>query len=184
MSALAIRAGSQPSEQTESDQQQFLTFMVAGEIYGINILVIKEIIEFDELTHVPMMPDYVRGVMNLRGSVVPVIDLSARLGRELATPSKRTCTVVAEVEHEGETLDIGVVVDGVNEVIDIPPECIEPAPAFGANIRADFIGGMGRIDDKFVVLLNIDHVLSVDELSMLGQAASSAHTDAAGEESG
>ena len=154
----------------DMEQQQFLTFISSGEVFGISILTIKEILEYGDLTHVPMMPEYVRGVMNLRGSVVPVIDLSARLGRELTTINKRTCIVIVEVEFEEEVLDIGVVVDGVNEVIEIAAADIEPSPPFGASIRTDFIGGMARIDEKFVVLLDVNHVLSIEELSMLEQA--------------
>jgi len=154
----------------DAEHQQFLTFVSAGETFGISILAIKEILEFGDLTHVPMMPEYVRGVMNLRGSVVPVIDLSARLGREISTEGKRTCIVIVEVQYEDEVLDIGVVVDGVNEVIEIPAENIEPSPAFGASIRTDFISGMARIDEKFVVLLDVNHVLSIEELSILDQA--------------
>ena len=155
----------------DMDQQQFLTFVSAGETFGISILAIKEILEYGHLTHVPMMPDYVRGVMNLRGSVVPVIDLSSRMGRDVTASSKRTCIVIVEVEHDDEVLDIGVVVDAVNEVIEIPAESIEAAPPFGASIRTDFIAGMGRIDDKFVVLLDVGNVLSIEELSILEQAS-------------
>ena len=173
MNTLTTDQGTHPVElgREELDQQQFLTFVSASETYGINILAIKEILEFGDLTHVPMMPDYVRGVMNLRGSVVPVIDLSARLGNDVTPSSKKTCIVIVEVNHDGEVLDIGVVVDAVNEVIEIPAENIEAPPPFGANIRTDFIGGMGRIDDKFVVLLNVGNVLSIEELSMLEQAS-------------
>jgi len=153
------------------DVNQYLTFVLGGEVYGVSILVIKEILEYHEPTLVPMMPDFIRGVINLRGSVVPVVDLSLRLGRESTEVAKRTCVVIIEIQHEEERMEIGVVVDAVNEVLDIAPESIEAAPNFGAKIRTDFINGMGKIDDKFVVLLNIDHVLSIEELSMLDSAS-------------
>lgn len=159
-------AMSADEEQIEfEDEHQYLTFQLAGEIYGIGILSIKEILEFGELTHVPMMPETIRGVINLRGSVVPVIDLSSRLGKAKSELSKKTCIVILEVANEDEVIDIGIVVDAVNEVLEIPPNEIEPAPSFGAKIRTDFIAGMGKVQGKFVVLLNIKHVLSVDELS-------------------
>lgn len=155
------------------DIHQYLTFVLGGEVYGVSILVIREILEYQEPTAVPMMPEFIRGVINLRGSVVPVVDLSLRLGKQVSEVGKRTCVVIIEITHEEDKMQIGVVVDAVNEVLDIAPESIEAAPSFGAKIRTDFISGMGKIDDKFVVLLNIDHVLSVEELSMIDQAASS-----------
>ncbi|MDH5392429.1 MAG: chemotaxis protein CheW [Gammaproteobacteria bacterium] len=153
------------------DVNQYLTFVLGGENYGVSILVIKEILEYHEPTTVPMMPDFIRGVINLRGSVVPVVDLSLRLGKAGTEVAKRTCVVIIEIQHEDERMEIGVVVDAVNEVLDIPPENIEAAPNFGAKIRTDFINGMGKVDEKFVVLLNIDHVLSIEELSMVGEVA-------------
>jgi len=158
------------------DVNQYLTFILGGETYGVSILVIKEILEYNEPTVVPMMPDFIRGVINLRGSVVPVIDLSLRLGKETTEVAKRTCVVIIEVRHEDERMEIGVVVDAVNEVLDIAPDFIESAPNFGAKIRTDFIRGMGKVDDKFVVLLNIDHVLSIEELSMVNDASTIAST--------
>lgn len=157
---------------SSDDVNQYLTFILGGETYGVSILVIKEILEYNEPTTVPMMPDFIRGVINLRGSVVPVVDLSLRLGKETTAVEKRTCVVIIEIQHEDERMEIGIVVDAVNEVLDIAPENIESAPNFGAKIRTDFIHGMGKIDEKFVVLLNIDHVLSIEELSMLDQVGS------------
>ena len=157
---------------SSEDMNQYLTFILGGETYGISILVIKEILEYHEPTTVPMMPDFIRGVINLRGSVVPVVDLSLRLGKDKTDVAKRTCVVILEVQFENEGMEIGVVVDAVNEVLDISPENIESAPNFGVNIRTDFIHGMGKVDEKFVVLLNVDHVLSVEELSMLDEVGS------------
>lgn len=148
-------------------QEQYLTFMLDGEVFAIGILHIKEIIEYGKLTTVPMMPDFIRGVINLRGAVVPVVDLLARFGRKSSEVGKRTCIVIVEVAGEAESQDIGVIVDMVNEVLEIPAGEIEPAPAFGAKMRSDFIGGMGKVNGKFVILLNASKVLSVDELAML-----------------
>ena len=151
------------------EPSQYLTFMLAGEMYAIGILAIKEIIEYQSLTAVPMMPACVRGVINLRGAVVPVMDPLARFGRPSSDVSKRTCIVIVEteVENEGrpERQVIGVVVDAVSEVLEIAAAEIEPAPAFGARIRSDFIQGVGKVKGKFVILLDVNHVLSLDEIS-------------------
>jgi purine-binding chemotaxis protein CheW len=147
---------------------QFLTFMLAGETFAIGILAIKEIIEYNSLTEVPMMPACVRGVINLRGAVVPVMDMLARFGRPSSPITKRSCIVIVEVESGDERQVVGVVVDAVNEVLDIAAADIEPAPAFGARIRSDFIHGMGKVKGKFVILLDVNHVLSIDEIAEVG----------------
>lgn len=153
----------------EEEQHQFLTFLLTGEMFALPILNIKEIIEYGNLTLVPMMPPFIRGVINLRGSVVPVIDLSARFGRPPAAVTRRTCIVIVEIEAGDTRQDVGVTVDSVSEVLEIPRNEIEQPPSFGARVRADFIRGMGKINGKFVVILNIDQVLSIDEMAMLGQ---------------
>ena len=155
------------SPMQEGQQNQYLTFVLNKEIYAIGILSIKEIIEYGQLTEVPRMPAFIRGVINLRGAVVPVIDLGSRFGKQASVVSRRTCIVILEVMHEGEPQVVGVMVDAVNEVLDIPATEIEPAPGFGARIRADFIRGMGKVDGRFVIILNVDLVLSMDEMSML-----------------
>lgn len=153
------------------EEQQYLTFLLSGEMFAIGILNIKEIIEYGNITEVPMMPNFIRGVINLRGSVVPVVDLSARFGRNKTEISHRTCIVIIEVQNNDESKqDIGVMVDSVSEVLEIPRSEIEPPPAFGAKIRVDFMQGMGKVAGKFVIILDANKVLSVDELSMLGQA--------------
>jgi len=149
------------------EQQQFLTFLLRDELFGINIRPIKEIIEYGQLTVVPMVPEFVRGVINVRGNVVPIIDLALRFGWPTTSVTKRSCIVIVEVESEGERIEIGVVVDAVSEVLDISLADIEPAPSFGARLRTDFIEGMGKVNDEFIVLLNVGRVLSVDELSSL-----------------
>jgi purine-binding chemotaxis protein CheW len=150
--------------------QQYLTFVLGGEVFAMEILSIKEIIEYASLTAVPMMPEYVRGVINLRGSVVPVIDLSVRFGRTASPVTRRTCIVIVEIVADGERHVIGAVVDAVNAVIDIPRGEIEPPPAFGARIRTDFIQGMAKMEGgKFVILLDVNHVLAAEEMELLAQ---------------
>ena len=148
--------------QAVPDSAQYLTFMLGGEVFAIGILAIKEIIEYGGVTDVPMMPESVRGVINLRGAVVPVMDLSARFGRPPTPLTKRSCIVIVEVVRVDERQVIGVAVDAVNAVLDIPASEIEPAPAFGARIRGDYILGMGKVNGKFVILLNVDKVLALD----------------------
>jgi len=150
-----------------AETQQYLTFQLTREMYAVGILNVKEIIEYGQLTEIPMMPAFIRGVINLRGSVVPVIDLSARFGGQPTTVSRRTCIIIIEVTIEDMRHDIGVVVDAVSEVLEVAPADIEPAPSFGARIRADFIQGMAKINDKFVIILDIQRVLSVEEIAAL-----------------
>ena len=160
--------------------QQYLTFVLAGEVFAIGILAIKEIIEYASPTGVPMMPDYLRGVINLRGLVVPVIDLAVRFGKPASPVTKRTCIVIVEIELDGERHEIGAVVDAVNAVVEIPAGEIEPPPSFGSRIRTDFIAGMGKVDGRFVILLDSRHVLAPAELQSLAGAVESqpAHQDA------
>jgi purine-binding chemotaxis protein CheW len=160
---------------TSGDQNQYLTFQIGREMFAVGILHIREIIEYGSLTTVPMMPDFVRGVINLRGSVVPVIDLSARFGRGESNINRRSCVVILEVENsvggEENLQEIGVIVDSVSEVLEIPPADIEPAPSFGARIRADFIAGMGKVQGQFVILLNIQQALNTREMAELASIA-------------
>ena len=155
-------------QERESDEQdQYLTFRVREETFAMGILAIKEIIEFGSLTPVPMMPACVRGVINLRGRVVPVIDLAVRFGGAPSQPHRRTCVVIVEVGHEQERQDIGVMVDGVNQVLEISANDIEPAPGFGAKVRPEFIAGMGKLEGELVIIINVARVLSADDLAAL-----------------
>jgi len=150
---------------------KYLTFFVNGEVYGSEIDRIKEIIEYGSITRVPLTPSYLRGVINLRGNVVPVVDLSIRLGKTSNTVSKRTCIIIVEMKaSDGEVMEIGFVVDEVDEVLDINDDQVAAPPQFGTDIRADFITGMGKIAEKFVVLLQLEEVLSVTELADLVEA--------------
>ena len=152
---------------TAGSPAQYLTFQLGGEMFAVGILNVKEIIEYGHLTEIPMMPAFIRGVINLRGSVVPVIDLAARFGTKPTEVSRRTCIVIVEVDDAEMRHDIGIMVDAVSEVLDIPASEIEPPPSFGAKIRADFIFGMGKVAGKFVIILNINKVLSVEEIAAI-----------------
>jgi|WetSurMetagenome_2_1015567.scaffolds.fasta_scaffold31539_2 purine-binding chemotaxis protein CheW len=160
-------AGRNTAVAVTAEIAQYLTFLLGGEMYAVGILNVKEIIEYGQLTEIPMMPAFIRGVINLRGSVVPVIDLSARFGGQQTEASRRTCIVIIEIGQEEERHDIGIVVDAVSEVLEVSSADIEPPPSFGAKIRADFIDGMGKIGGKFVIILDIQKVLSVDEIAAL-----------------
>jgi purine-binding chemotaxis protein CheW len=155
----------------EEAPAQYLTFALHGEMFAVGILNVKEIIEYGNLTEIPMMPAFIRGVINLRGAVVPVIDLSCRFGNAATEIGKRTCIVIVEIEEGEFRHDLGIMVDAVSEVIEIPAAEIEPPPSFGAKIRADFIHGMGKVAGKFVIILNLVKVLSVDEIALLAKAA-------------
>ncbi|WP_333879342.1 chemotaxis protein CheW [Methylobacter sp.] len=156
------------------ESQQYLTFMLSGETYAVSILRIKEIIQYGQLTEVPRMPAFIRGVINLRGAVVPVIDLSARFGKSSTAVGRRNCIIIIEAAIAEETQSVGVMVDAVNAVLEIPAGEIEPAPTFGTNIRVDFIAGMGKINGKFVIILNIQDVLSMDDMAALAVVSSTA----------
>ncbi len=156
-----------PGGGTAQQRRQYLTFQVNGEMFAMPISAIKEIIEYREPTDVPLMPGFMRGVINLRGRVVPVIDLSVRFGRGPAVPTRRTCVVILELPHEGSTQDIGVLVDAVSAVLEIADTDIEPPPSFGAKLRPDFISGMGKVGERFAIILAIEHALSIDELASL-----------------
>lgn len=150
----------------------YLAFRLADEVYAIDILRIREIHEYSLPTRVPMMPPSVRGVINLRGAVVPVIDLAIRFGREATSVGKRTCTVIVEVQHGGATHILGLMVDGVNAVMEIGADSIEPAPAFGTHVNTEFMAGMARVDDRFVIILDVERVLSIEEMAAIGSVNS------------
>lgn len=143
---------------------QYLTFYVAGEEYAVTILKVTEIIECVTLTHVPGTPAWIRGVLNLRGSVVPVVDLAVKFGLAATLLTRRTCVVMVELEHDGDRMVLGVMADAVNQVVELGPDQIQPPPSFGPKVRVDCIQGMGNSGDAFVVLLDIDRVLSSNEI--------------------
>ena len=160
--ALVVSAGREAAE-----QQQYLTFLLGDEMFAIGILSIREIIEYGFVTDVPMTPPFIRGVLNLRGAVVPVVDLAVRFGRTARETGKRTCIVIVDIEAANGSQQMGIVVDAVSEVLEIPASEIEPPPEFGARIRNDFIKSMGKINGKFVVILDLNRVLSVEEVAVV-----------------
>lgn len=154
----------------EQDVQQYLTFMIAGEEYAISLLKVKEIIEYDTVTPVPKTPEWVRGVINLRGSVVPVIDLAVKFRLPASVAGRLTCIVITEVECGGEATIMGVMADSVRQVIDLKPEDVEHPPTFGTRVKVDYLNGMARSGKKFCLILNTEKVLSTDELLELSEA--------------
>jgi purine-binding chemotaxis protein CheW len=174
----SLARDTEQKNEEQKEEAQYLTLLLGKEMFAFDILGIKEIIEYGNLTSVPMMPEFIRGVINLRGAVVPVVDLSARFGRAASVVTRRSCIVIIEAESEGETQDIGVMVDAVSEVLEIPAAEIEPAPSFGVKIRADFINGMGKVKDKFVIILDAVKVLSVNEMAMLSEISASTDVSA------
>lgn len=154
------------TQENDTGEHQYLIFNLGSESFAVAILQVKEIIEYGQLTEVPMMPDVVRGVINLRGSVVPVVDLAIRFWKRPTEIGRRSCIIIVELlDHDDHHQLIGVVVDAVNKVTEIASADIEATPAFGSKIRTDFIAGMGMIDQNFVIILNANKVLSLDELS-------------------
>lgn len=155
---------------TSTEQAQYLTFTLTNEMYALVIDNVKEILEYGTLTQVPMMPEFIQGVINLRGEVVPVINLAKRFQLATKPVDKRTCVIIVEVDNSGQRQDIGVMVDSVSEVLDINRSEIRNAPGFGANIRTDFIRGMVQLEQgAFVIVLDEDRVLSINELAMINQ---------------
>jgi purine-binding chemotaxis protein CheW len=170
-----VREPVSQSDYIQAGAGQYLTFVLGGEVYALGISNIKEIIDYGNVTDVPMMPSFIRGVINLRGSVVPVVDLMTRFGKGRTQIAKRTGIVIVETGGmaDNDSQDIGVIVDAVNEVIDIDRQDIEPPPSFGSGIRPDFVSGMAKRKGHFVILLNVEKVLSVDEMAELSRAADS-----------
>jgi purine-binding chemotaxis protein CheW len=155
-------------------REQYLAFTLGGETFAMDIRAIREVIQFGSLTQVPLMPPFIRGVINLRGSVVPVIDLFVRFDRPPTAVSHRTCIVILELAQGEQSAELGVMVDNVSEVLSIGASEIEPAPAFGSDLRSEFIAGVARVKDRFVILLDVNHVLSIEELAGLAGGPGSA----------
>jgi purine-binding chemotaxis protein CheW len=156
-------------DSTEVRNRQFLSFHLAGEEYAIEIFRVREIIEYGVVTCVPLTPPWIRGVINLRGGVVPVVDLAVRFNLPVAEVTARTCIVIVEAELGGIATPMGVVADSVSQVLELRTEDIEPPPPFGARIRLEFLLGMAKSDKKFALLLDIDRILSSDELLTLAE---------------
>jgi len=153
-------------------QTQYLTFYLDGEEYALGILRVREIIEYGTVTRVPMMPAHVRGVINLRGSVVPVIDLAQKLGLPRAEPTRLTCIVVVEIVIDDDLTVMGIVTDSVSRVMELADSDIEQPPSFGTRVSLDHLMGMGKVGEKFVLVLEIDRVLTSEELVAITSAQS------------
>jgi purine-binding chemotaxis protein CheW len=171
---------------TVTEAGRYLTFTLNGEAYALDIFNVTEIIEYRPLTVVPMMPDFIRGVINLRGRAVPVIDIAIRFARGNTVIGRRTSIIIVHIQDPalaemtdlesdgkgaGDGQDIGILVDSATKVVTLSADNIEPAPAFGAGIRADYISGMARRDDDFLILLDIGHVLSISDMVRLSDLA-------------
>ena len=150
---------------------QFLTFWLGDEVLGMDIRTVREIIQCGPMATVPLMPSFLRGVINLRGAVVPVIDLNARFGRPAAKVGKKSCIVIFDAIRSGERTELGLLVDAVSEVIKISADQIEPPPDFGMSVRRDFIRGIGKVGKRFVILLEPDRALDTQEMADLCEAA-------------
>lgn len=150
---------------------QYLTFTLGDEVFAMDIRCVREIIQHGSMTMVPLMPEFVRGVINLRGSVVPVIDLQSRFGRERSKVGKKTCIVIFDTVVDDEKVELGLLVDTVSEVIDIAQAHVEPAPQFGSSIRRDFIHGMGKVGGEFIVILAPERALDINEMAALAEQA-------------
>lgn len=153
---------------------QYLTFWLGTEMFGMDIRTVSEIIQCGPMATIPLMPSFVRGVINLRGKVVPVIDLQARFGRPSSVVGKKSCVVVFDTVRAGERTELGLLVDAVSEVIKIAQADIEPPPDFGAAVRRDFIRGMGKAAKGFVIILEPDRALDVGEMADLCEASQDA----------
>jgi len=151
---------------------QYLTFRLGEEVFALDIAQVREVLDYTAITRVPRMPEFMRGVINLRGSVVPVVDLRQKFGMSPTERTVNTCIVIAEVTIEAERTLLGALADSVQEVIDLEPGQIEPAPRIGASVRTEFIRGMGKRDGGFVIILDVDRVFSMDELALVQEAGS------------
>jgi len=157
------------------ESMQYLTFKLEDEVFALDITKVREVLDFTTVTKVPRTPDFMRGVINLRGSVVPVVDMRLKFGMSRTDQTVNTCIIIVEINLDGERLILGALADSVQEVIELEPGQIEPAPRIGTRLSTEFIKGMGKRDDQFIIILDIDRIFSMDELAVLTpQAAQSA----------
>jgi purine-binding chemotaxis protein CheW len=159
------------SDDARADAAQYLTFTLGDEVFAMDIRTVREIIQVGPMTPVPLMPGFVRGVINLRGAVVPVIDLPSRFGRERSRIGKKSCIVIFDATRDGERTELGLLVDAVSEVIEIGADAIEPPPSFGATVRRDFIRAIGKVGGRFVVILEPEKAFDVGEMAALCESA-------------
>lgn len=145
---------------------QYLTFRLEDEVFALDITQVREVLDFTTVTKVPRTPDFMRGVINLRGSVVPVVDMRLKFGMSRTEQTVNTCIIIVEINLEGEKLVIGALADSVQEVIEIEPGQIEPPPRIGTRLNTEFIQGMGKRDEQFIIILDINKIFSTDELAV------------------
>ena len=157
------------------ETRQYLTFKLGEEVFGVEVSKVREILDLTTITKVPQTPHFMRGVINLRGSVVPVVDMRVKFGMPPSERTVNTCIVVVEVSLEGEPTVLGALVDSVQEVFELEPDQIEPAPRIGTKLRTEFLLGMGKRDERFLLLLDIDMVFRVEELAMISDAGGAGH---------
>lgn len=155
------------SETGSMESNQYLTFKLEDEVFGLAVGKVREVLDFTTVTRVPQTPAYMRGVINLRGSVVPVIDLNLKFGMKKTEKTVNTCIIVTEIEMDGEVTVLGSLADSVQEVVELEPDQIEPAPQIGTKLNTEFIKGMGKKDEVFIILLDIDRVFSYEELALV-----------------
>lgn len=156
---------------TQNESRQYLTFKLREEVFGVDVAQVREILDSIKITKVPQTPDFMCGVINLRGSVVPVVDMNLKFGMAKTEKTVNTCIVVVEVNIEQENTILGALVDSVQEVIELEPQEIEPAPRIGTRLNTEFINGMGKRDDNFIIILDIDKVFSAEELEIVQSSA-------------
>ncbi len=149
----------------KTDASQFLTFRLAEDIFAIDVIMAKEVLDFTGVTRVPQTPAYMLGVINLRGSVVPVVDMRLKFGMAAKEKTRDSCIIVVEVDVDGEPVTVGALADSVQEVMDMDESQIEPPPRIGTKLKTEFIKGMGNMGDKFVIILDINRVFSADDLA-------------------
>ncbi len=174
---ITLNVQNKEAVEINDNQDRYLSLAAGHEQFGINILRVKEIFEYCELTPIPRMPAFICGALNLRGQVVPVVDLSLRLGKEATVVAQRSCIVIVELTGgKFEEMEVGLLIDAVHQVIDIDQQDIRPAPSFDGAINTDFIHGMGKVEDNFIILLDIDQVLSMSDVTLLGELSESSET--------
>ena len=154
-------------ENAAKDINQFLTFTLGKEIFALDIGTVREVLELTTITKIPRTPAYMRGVINLRGHAVPVVDMRLKLGMSKGSDTVDTCIIIVEIDFDGERTVMGALVDSVREVFEMAPEAIEPAPRMGAAVNAEYIRGMGRQDENFIIILDIGRIFSAEELALV-----------------
>jgi purine-binding chemotaxis protein CheW len=155
-----------------NETTQYLTFILDDEVFALDISKVREVLDFTTITKVPRTPEFMRGVINLRGSVVPVVDMRLKFGMTKTEKTVNTCIIIVEVTLDEEALVLGALADSVQEVFDLEPKQIEPSPKIGTQLRTDFIKGMGKQDDNFIIILDIDRIFSSNELAIVQEAGS------------